>query len=91
MLTGGEEVVVKVVRPGLEVVIRSDLEVLIWLANWNRPEHRGSRRLHLPEVASDYADVVLGELDMVREAANTQRLRDNFAGSPLLYVPRVHP
>ena len=90
LLTGGEEVVVKVVRPGLEVVIRSDLEVLIWLANWIDRHIAGSRRLHLPEVASDYADVVLGELDMVREAANTQRLRDNFAGSPLLYVPRVH-
>ncbi len=89
-LGDGEPVVVKVVRPGLAEVIRDDLDVLIWLAGWIDRHVPGSRRLRLPEVASDYADVLLGELDMVGEAANTQRLRDNFAGSPLLYVPRVY-
>ena len=90
VLGDGDEVVVKVVRPGLEQVIRDDLDVLIWLAAWIDRHIAAGRRLHLPEVASDYAKVVLGELDMVHEAANTQQLRDNFAGSPLLYVPRVY-
>ncbi|MCY4563110.1 MAG: AarF/UbiB family protein, partial [Gammaproteobacteria bacterium] len=90
ILDDGEEVVVKVVRPGLERVIRDDLDVLMWLAGWIDRHVVASRRLHLPEVAEDHATVVLGELDMISEAANTQRLRDNFAGSPLLYVPRVH-
>ena len=90
VLGDGDEVVVKVVRPGLERVIRDDLDVLIWLSEWIDRHVRASRRLHLPVVAHDYARVVLGELDMIREAANTQRLRDNFAGSPLLYVPRVY-
>lgn len=89
-LCRGEEVVVKVVRPDLEQVIHDDLDVLIWLAGWIDRHIASSRRLHLPEVAQDYADVLLGELDMVKEAANTQQLRDNFAGSPLLYVPRVY-
>ena len=89
-LGGGDEVVVKVVRPGLEAVIRADLDVLFRLAAWIDKHIVAGRRLHLPEVARDYARVVFGELDMVKEAANTQRLRDNFAGSPLLYVPRVH-
>ena len=90
LLSGGEEVVAKVVRPGLEAVIRDDLDVLIWLADWIHRHVAASRRLHLPEVAGDYASVVLGELDMIKEAANTQRLRENFAGSHLLYVPRVY-
>ena len=90
VLGDGDEVVVKVVRPGLEQVIRDDLDVLIRLAAWIDRHIAAGRRLHLPEVASDYAKVVLGELDMVHEAANTQQLRDNFAGSPLLYVPRVY-
>ena len=90
VLDGGDEVVVKVVRPDLEGIIRADLDVLIRLAGWIDRHIPASRRLHLPEVARDHARVVIGELDMIREAANTQRLRDNFAGSPLLYVPRVH-
>ena len=89
-LADGDEVVVKVVRPGLEAVIRADLDVLFWLAAWLDKHIVASRRLHLPEVARDYATVVFGELDMAKEAANTQRLRDNFAGSPLLYVPKVY-
>ncbi len=89
-LAGGEEVVVKIVRPGLEAIIRADLEVLFRLAAWLDKHIVASRRLHLPELSRDYAQVVFGELDMVREAANTQQLRDNFAASPLLYVPRVY-
>ncbi len=89
-LVGGEEVVVKVVRPDIEGIIRDDLEVLTWLARMIDTRVTASQRLHLPEVVADYASTVLRELDMLQEATNTQRLRENFAGSPLLYVPRVH-
>ena len=89
-LADGSEVVVKVVRPDIEGTMRADLEVLAWLAGWMHRHVAASQRLRLPEVVQDYAGTVLAELDMVREAANTQRLRENFASSPLLYVPRVH-
>jgi ubiquinone biosynthesis protein len=38
----------------------------------------------------DYRLTIFGELDLLREGANTTRLRRNFAESPLLYVPRVY-
>ena len=90
VLADGAEVVVKVVRPDIEEVMRADLKVLAWLARWLHRHIAAGRRLRLPEVAADYADTVLKELSMVQEAANTQRLRENFAGSELLYVPQVH-
>lgn len=89
-LADGAEVVVKVVRPNIEGTMRADLEVLARLAGWIHRHIAASRRLRLPEVVADYANTVLNELDMMQEAANTQRLRENFAGSNLLYVPRVH-
>ena len=89
-LADGTAVVVKVVRPDIEGTIRADLEVLTEFAGWIDRHVAASRRLHLPEVVRDYADTVLKELDMVQEAANTQRLRENFAASELLYVPQVH-
>ncbi len=89
-LAGGEEVIVKVVRPDIEPVIRRDLALLHGLAGridrW-LPE---TRRLRLPEVVDDYERTILAELDLELEAASTQRLRENFAASPLLYVPRIH-
>ena len=49
-----------------------------------------ARRLHLREVVADYQRTIQQELDLLHEAHNTARLRANFAGSPLLYVPRVY-
>ncbi|MDP6375820.1 MAG: ubiquinone biosynthesis regulatory protein kinase UbiB [Pseudomonadales bacterium] len=90
VLRDGSQVVVKVVRPDIAPVIGDDLEVLRWLASWVHERIRALRRLHLPEVVADYAATILKELDMRQEAANTQQLRQNFAASQLLYVPRVH-
>ena len=89
-LASGERIVIKVVRPDIEDTIRADLDVLTRFAGWIDRHIAATQRLHLPEVVRDYADTVLQELDMVQEAANTQRLRENFAASVLLYVPQVH-
>jgi ubiquinone biosynthesis protein len=91
-LKNGEAVVVKIVRPDIAVVIREDIEALNAIASWLEKNLPDSRRLHLPEVIEDYERTIFDELDMRKEAANTEQLRQNFAGSELLYVPRVyHP
>ncbi|MAT84950.1 MAG: ubiquinone biosynthesis regulatory protein kinase UbiB [Gammaproteobacteria bacterium] len=89
-LPDGTRVVVKVVRPGIDRIIREDLELLRLLAAFLDEHSREARRLHLPEVVEDYERTILQELDLQQEAANTARLRANFAESPLLYVPRVY-
>jgi ubiquinone biosynthesis protein len=90
VLPDGTEVVVKVVRPGIEKVIAEDLELLHMLAALLERHSREAQRLHLREVVADYERTIHTELDLEQEAANTARLRANFAESPLLYVPRVH-
>ncbi len=89
-LAGGEEVVVKVVRPGIERTIAADMSLLRSVAGWLDENLEIISRLHLPDVVADYERTITDELDMTKEAANTQQLRDNFAASELLYVPRVH-
>jgi ubiquinone biosynthesis protein len=89
-LPGGEEVVVKVLRPGMREVIERDLEVLHALADLAQRYWPEGRRLRLQEVVADYQKTILDELDLMREAANAAQLRRNFAGSPLLYVPQVY-
>ena len=86
----GSEVVVKVVRPDIQKVIREDMQVLRSLANLLIKISVEARRLHLREVLDDYEQTILAELDMRKEADNTAKLRLNFAGSPMLYVPKVH-
>jgi ubiquinone biosynthesis protein len=89
-LPGGEEVVVKVLRPGMRAVIGRDLEVLHALAALADRYWPEGRRLRPREIVAEYEKTVLDELDLMREAANASQLKRNFAGSNLLYVPEVY-
>jgi ubiquinone biosynthesis protein len=90
LATDGAEVVVKVIRPGVERVIRDDLMLLHTIAALLERVSSDARRLHLVTIAQDYERTILNELNLRQEAANTTKLRRNFAESPLLYVPRVY-
>ncbi|MHB8424565.1 MAG: ubiquinone biosynthesis regulatory protein kinase UbiB [Gammaproteobacteria bacterium] len=89
-LKDGREVVVKVLRPGVQRIIRSDLDLLYLIAGLAERYWRDARRLRPREVVSEYERTILDELDLMREAANAAQLRRNFEDSMLLYVPEVH-
>jgi ubiquinone biosynthesis protein len=89
-LPGGEEVVVKVLRPGMRSMIERDLEVLHALAELAQRYWPEGRRLRPPEIVNEYQKTILDELDLMREAANASQLKRNFAGSELLYVPEIY-
>ena len=89
-LHSGEEVVVKLLRPGVRAQIERDLEVMHALAGMARRYWKESRRLRPTEVVAEYQKTVLNELDLMREAANASQLRRNFRGSDMLYVPQVY-
>ena len=89
-LPGGQEVVVKVLRPGMRAMIERDLQVLYALADLAQRYSREARRVRPREIVDEYQKTVLDELDLMREAANASQLRRNFAGSDLLYVPEVY-
>jgi len=89
-LQQGQEVVVKVLRPGIEKVIRRDVGLLYIVAGLAQRYWRDGRRLRPLEVVRDYEKTILDELDLIREAANASQLRRNWEGSALLYVPEVY-
>ncbi|AEJ15385.1 MULTISPECIES: ubiquinone biosynthesis regulatory protein kinase UbiB [Pseudomonas] len=89
-LKSGEEVVVKVVRPGLKPVIAQDLAWLFLIAKAAERASADARRLHPVEIVGDYEKTIYDELDLLREAANASQLRRNFEGSELMYVPQVY-
>ena len=89
-LRTGEEVVVKVVRPGLKGIISQDIAWLFLLARMAERLSAEARRLHPMDVVSDYEKTIYDELDLLREAANSSQLRRNFDGSERLYVPQVY-
>ena len=89
-LLSGEDVVVKILRPGMHEIIDLDLEVMDALAALADQYWVQSRRLRPTELVREYRKTILDELDLMREAANAAQLKRNFSGSNLLYVPRVY-
>jgi len=89
-LRDGTEVAVKVLRPGIELVIDRDLALLDTVARLAERWWPEARRLKPVEVVNEYRKTIHDELDLMREAANASRLRANFEDSPLLYVPQIY-
>lgn len=89
-LLNGDDVVVKVVRPGIEQTVRADIKLLKQLAAVVARTSSLGKRLRPEEVVHDYEKVILDELNLLAEAANTTQLRRNFADSSMLDVPKVY-
>jgi predicted unusual protein kinase regulating ubiquinone biosynthesis (AarF/ABC1/UbiB family) len=85
----GEEVVIKVLRPGVEALVAEDVRVsqrLIALVErwWPNPHVVGTR-----VVIQEFAARVVEEMDFRQEAAHAATIRANFAGSRAVWIPRV--
>ena len=90
-LSGGEQVIVKLVRPGIERVISQDIAMMHQLARWITalwPEW--SERGKPSAIVQEYELTIFAELDMRTEAANCATFAHNFAGSELLMVPKIY-
>jgi len=89
-LNSGEDVVVKVLRPGIEPVIRRDVSLLYYIAGLAERYWSEGRRLRPQEVVVEFEKNLCDELDLLREAANASQLRRNFEHTGMLYVPEVY-
>ncbi|HEX6107365.1 MAG TPA: AarF/UbiB family protein [Gemmatimonadales bacterium] len=85
----GREVVVKVLRPGVEEVVRRDLEVgfrILFVLNLLFPNHHVRA---ISAIVSEFSKRISDELDFREEARNAGVLRRNFAAEPRVVVPEV--
>ncbi len=89
-LPTGEEVVVKVQRPGIVELTATDLDILRDIARLAEEQLPELELYDIPSLVEEFAHTLQGELDFRREGHNADRFRRNFAGSPILYVPRVY-
>jgi ubiquinone biosynthesis protein len=89
-LLDGTEVIVKILRPGLEPLIDQDIQLLYSLARMAERYSADARRLRPVEIIDEYNKTIHDELDLMREGANASQLRHNFSDSNLLYVPEVY-
>ncbi len=90
VLHNGDEVIVKVLRPDVEKSILSDVGLLYELARLAERFWEDAKRLRAIEVVAEFEKTLMDELDLVREAANANKLRRNFENSESIYIPEIH-
>ncbi len=89
-LSGGEDVIIKVLRPLVEKRIRGDIGLLYELARLAQKYWADGKRLRPVDVVAEFEKTILDELDLVREGANASELRRNFENSGILYIPLIY-
>jgi ubiquinone biosynthesis protein len=89
-LVTGEEVVVKVQRPGVHALVEEDLLVMRDMARLAAGRTIWGQVYDLPGMVDEFATTLSGELNYLREGRNADRIRRSFANEPCLYVPTIY-
>jgi ubiquinone biosynthesis protein len=88
-LMDGEEVVIKIQRPGIRRVVEVDLEILYHLATLVE-KHMSGWDLHRPtRIVEEFGRMLARELDYTIEAASMERFAAQFLHDSRIYVPKV--
>jgi len=85
----GQQVVVKIRRPGIEQTIQLDIYVLQWLADRAESLFPELRPYRPKMLIDEFAQTIRKELDFINEASATSRFYDAFAGDPHISTPQV--
>lgn len=88
-LKDGEDVAVKVQRPGIKKIIEVDLEIMFHLATLME-HHVEEMELHRPvKVVEEFSRTLEREIDYSIEATHMERFAREFLNDPTIYVPKV--
>lgn len=85
----GEEIVLKVLRPGVEALVAKDLRVAVPLTRWLARRFPNQHMRNARTVIEEYSSRIGEEMDFVLEASYARRVRGNFARHPRVAIPRV--
>lgn len=88
-LDSGEEVIIKIQRPNIESIIKSDLEILKSMAIALK-DFKKDIDIDLIQIVEEFQTQLMRELDYNFEALNAMKFRKIFAKSDDVYIPKVY-
>ena len=88
-LVTGEEVIVKVQRPGIRKTIEVDLEILFHLATLMEKNIEEAEIYRPTRIVDEFARSIEKEINYKIEAQQAERFARQFAGNEAIYVPRI--
>lgn len=88
-LRTGQDVVIKVQRPGIVKTVRTDLDILRQLASTMESQLESWRHHRPTAVVEELRRSLTKELDYTIEASHLERFAAQFPAEPTLHLPRV--
>ncbi len=89
-LHSGEDVVVKIQRPGLEQLFNIDFKILLQLVRFCNRHIPWARKYNLKDIYNEFFNILYQEIDYIQEGKNSERFRQNFQNVPRVIVPKVY-
>lgn len=86
----GEDVVIKVQRPGLARLFNLDFEILHRLVRWLNRLLKDVRKFNLEAIYREFFELLYLEIDYIHEGKNADRFRQNFQEYQRVAVPQVY-
>jgi ubiquinone biosynthesis protein len=86
----GRSVVLKIQRPGIETVIRHDIDILMDLAHLLLRHVPESEYFDPVGIVGEFGRWISQELDFYQEGRNTDRFKHNFEGDRTVRIPSVY-
>ncbi|HEX4925736.1 MAG TPA: AarF/UbiB family protein [Bdellovibrionales bacterium] len=90
VLRNGDEVVLKIQRPGIMQIIEEDVSVMLMLAGLIEKYVPELRAVNPVAMAEEFFKALELETNFVVEANNILRFQKNFADDPTIIIPRVY-
>lgn len=88
-LASGRAVVVKALRPGIQVLVETDLAAIRLALSWLKLWRRLGRRVDLDRLAAEFSATTRRELDLAAEGRSAERFRRAFADDPGVAFPTI--
>ena len=86
----GEKVVVKVMRPGIETIIETDIAILLSMARFAEKHIKESKFFNPVGFIDEFSRIIRHEIDYTHEAQNAERFYFNFQGSETVNIPKMY-
>ncbi|MGC9335387.1 MAG: ABC1 kinase family protein [Anaerolineae bacterium] len=89
-LLTGDEVIVKVQRPGIETIVETDLRAIHMAMRWLKRYRPVRRRVNLDQLYDEFSQTTRQELDFVAEGQNAERFARDFEDDRGIRIPAVY-
>lgn len=90
-LKTGEEVVIKIRRPGIEEQIHTDLEIIQYFSTKLEKHFKAAKNAQIERVVNEFSRWTKHELDFKREQENADLFRENLKDEEKIRAPETYP